>query len=135
MVGSELVNLLHQQSHDLILVGRNARKIREQFPFNVTALSWEEQSDENPNDISLIINLAGAGVSDEKWTQSYKQLMRDSRLNTTQQCVELCKKNPTIRLINASAVSAYGFYDQDHAPFSEGDETRRTGTCFFTRAD
>lgn len=130
LVGSKLAKLLHENSHELILVGRNRDKIREQFSFNFTALTWDELSEQNTNDISLIINLAGAGVSDKKWTKSYMKIMRDSRLETTQQCVDLCKKNPKIRLINASAVSAYGFYNDDHAPFSEGDEDKRTGSCF-----
>ena len=81
-------------------------------------------------ELSVIINISGAGVSDQPWSDDYKQVMTDSRLNTTNICVEVCKQNPDIRLINASAVSAYGFYDDDHEAFSEADTDRRTGTCF-----
>lgn len=82
------------------------------------------------SEITTIINLTGAGVSDQRWTAAYKQLMRESRLETTRRCVAVCRRASHIRLINASAVSAYGFYDEDHPPFTEQDRERRTGTNF-----
>ncbi len=130
MVGTLLSERLHENGHSLILVGRDAEKLEQAFPFNAEFLTWDALSKYDPNQIGIIINLSGAGVSDKKWTPDYKQTMRDSRLQTTQKCVEVCKKNSDIRLINASAVSAYGFYEYDHAPFTEGDTQKRTGTNF-----
>ncbi len=130
MVGSVLTKQLHASGQPLILVGRDAAKISQSFAFDVEALSWDELHNVDPQEIGIVVNLAGAGVSDQKWTPAYKQTMRDSRLNTTQQCVKLCKKNPDIRLINASAVSAYGFYDHDHPRFTENDTDKRSGTNF-----
>lgn len=130
MVGNRLASLLHENGHQLVVVGRNLDKIRKTFPFEVEALTWKNLPDCDAAGIEAIINLSGAGVSDEKWTDAYKVLMRKSRIETTQQCVDLSKRNPKIRLINASAVSAYGFYDQDHRSFTENDRDKRTGNNF-----
>ncbi len=130
MVGSRLASLLHENGHPLMVVGRSLDKIKKSFPFEVEALTWKELPDCDAAGIEAIINLSGAGVSDEKWTDGYKALMRESRIETTQQCVALSAKNPEIRLINASAVSAYGFYDQDHRSFTESDRDKRTGNNF-----
>lgn len=130
LVGSALTKQLHAAGRPLILVGRDAARLRQSFVFDVEALTWDELLESDSENIDVIINLAGASVGDEKWTPAYKQIMWHSRLNTTQKCVELCQRNSSIRLINASAVSAYGFYDHDHAPFSEIDTHKRMGTNF-----
>jgi uncharacterized protein len=130
MVGSRLAQQLHAKGHRLALVGRDAEKVRAAFPFEVNALSWDDLARADAAEIATIINLSGAGVSDQTWTASYKQIMRDSRLQTTRQCVAVCSRHPEVRLINASAVSAYGFYDSDHLAFTENDRDRRTGTNF-----
>lgn len=130
MVGSSLVQLLHKKNCPLVIVGRNPKPLQQEFPFAVAYYSWEEFSASPAEEIEVIVNLSGAGVTDKSWSDAYKQIMIDSRLNTTKICVEICKQNPEIHLINASAVSAYGFYDDDHEAFSETDTDRRTGTCF-----
>lgn len=130
MVGTLLSERLHENGHSLILVGRDAQKLEQAFPFQAEFLTWDALLKHEADQIGIIINLSGAGVSDKKWTPDYKKIMRESRLQTTQKCVEICQKNSNIWLINASAVSAYGFYDYDHAPFTEGDTHKRTGTNF-----
>ncbi len=130
MVGSHLAKQLHAKGQSLILVGRDANKMATSFSFDITALTWDELARADATEIATIVNLTGAGVSDQTWTAEYKKLMRDSRLTTTQQCVQLCERNPDIRLLNASAVSAYGFYEGDHNPFTEQDRDRRTGSNF-----
>jgi uncharacterized protein (TIGR01777 family) len=130
MVGTRLVQRLHEKSWPLVLVGRTPQRLKQKFPFAADYCSWEEFSAYPAEDLGVVINISGAGVSDQPWSDAYKQVMTDSRLNTTNTCVEVCKQNPEIRLINASAVSAYGFYGDDHEAFSEADTDRRTGTCF-----
>lgn len=64
------------------------------------------------NGSDVLINLAGANILG-RWTQSYKSLLRQSRLETTKKLVDaiaLCDAPPH-SLLNASAV---GVYDADH---------------------
>lgn len=67
----------------------------------------------------VIINLAGASILG-RWSLSYKETLRRSRLDTTNiivQAIALCQKPPSV-LLNASAV---GVYDSEH----QHDETSR----------
>lgn len=130
LVGGALAKRLHEDGHDLVLVGRDPNKLRETFNFGPECLTWDELLASDPQEIDVIINLAGASVGDKRWTTAYKQVMRESRIGTTARCVEMCQKNPRIRLINASAVSAYGFYYDDPFDFAESDVDKRTGTSF-----
>lgn len=130
MIGSALTRQLHTKGHPLILVGRDPARIHQHFPFEVKAVGWNALSSIDVTEVDHVINLSGAGAGDASWSDAHKALMRESRLQTTRDCVTLCARNPAIRLINASAVSAYGFYSGDHAPFGEADRDRRSGTGY-----
>lgn len=72
----------------------------------------------------VLINLAGANILG-RWTKSYKEILRSSRLETTETLVEalsLCD-SPPHTLLNASAVGIYDSYHQ-HDEFSShfGDD-------------
>lgn len=56
-----------------------------------------------------VIHLAGAGIADRRWTESYKQLLWESRIESTRAVVEwLHRHAPQARLVSASAVGYYG---------------------------
>lgn len=64
------------------------------------------------NGCDVLINLAGANILG-RWTQRYKKILRQSRLDTTSKLVKalsLCE-NPPSTFLNASAV---GIYDAHH---------------------
>ncbi|MBL8929125.1 MAG: TIGR01777 family oxidoreductase [Kineosporiaceae bacterium] len=57
-----------------------------------------------------VVNLAGAGVGDKRWTPEYKQVLRSSRLDSTAVLVDamLALDAPPSVLVNASAQGYYG---------------------------
>lgn len=57
-----------------------------------------------------VINLAGEGLADKRWTDKRKQLLRDSRVQTTWLLARTLAKleTPPKVLVNASAVGYYG---------------------------
>ena len=65
-------------------------------------------------DVDVIINLAGASIF-KRWTGKYKEIIRDSRLLTTQNIVEgiRAENNKNIFLISTSAVGYYGFHKDE----------------------
>lgn len=72
----------------------------------------------------VLVNLAGANILG-RWTKSYKEILRKSRLETTDTLVKalsLCE-SPPHTLLNASAVGIYDSYYQ-HDEFSShlGDD-------------
>jgi uncharacterized protein (TIGR01777 family) len=55
-----------------------------------------------------VINLCGAGVADRRWTETYKRLIRDSRVNATRAIAEAVAVARVPVLLNGSAVGYYG---------------------------
>lgn len=57
-----------------------------------------------------VVNLAGAGIGDRRWTDDYKRLLVSSRVNATRTLVEamLAADTPPRVLVNASAEGYYG---------------------------
>lgn len=127
LVGSRLARRLHEKGKNLLIVGRSRERLTRQFPFAGKCLDWEGLANQPMDDVSAIVNLAGASVMAEKWTPAYKAKMMASRINATKACVELCKADPELDLLNASAISAYGFYLEDGHAFTEDDVARRFG--------
>ncbi len=72
----------------------------------------------------VVINLAGANILG-RWTKSYKELLRQSRLDTTNKLVEaiaLCAEPPHT-LLSASAVGIYDAYHQhDESSHNTGSD-------------
>jgi uncharacterized protein len=57
-----------------------------------------------------VVNLAGAGLGDRRWTDEYKQVIRDSRIDSTRLIAETLAAidpRPPV-LVNASASGIYG---------------------------
>ncbi|MCK9373477.1 MAG: TIGR01777 family oxidoreductase [Sulfuricurvum sp.] len=65
------------------------------------------------NRADVVINLAGASILG-RWSRSYKQLLRQSRLETTDKLVRAIREapHPPHTLLNASAVGIYDKYHQ-----------------------
>jgi uncharacterized protein (TIGR01777 family) len=66
-----------------------------------------------------VINLAGEGIADKRWTDARKQALRDSRVGLTETLVEVIRSwqhRPEV-LVSGSAVGFYG--DQGSEPVTE----------------
>jgi uncharacterized protein (TIGR01777 family) len=77
--------------------------------------------------LDAVVNLAGAGVGDGRWTATRKREIRESRVRTTEAVVAgilRARRRPTV-LINASAMGYYG--DRGETPV---DESSSRGTGF-----
>jgi uncharacterized protein (TIGR01777 family) len=62
------------------------------------------------NDVDAVVNLAGENLAAHRWTESFKQQIRDSRIRSTKLLSETLAglaSKPTV-LVSASAVGFYG---------------------------
>jgi uncharacterized protein (TIGR01777 family) len=81
---------------------------------------------ESTEKIDVIINLAGAGIADKRWTHARKKILLDSRILTTRSLVTMAQRLETRPglLVSASAIGFYG--SSDERPLNEqapgGDE-------------
>lgn len=75
-------------------------------PTLIRSLDEIQSSDQ----IDVMINLAGAGIADQRWSHARKQILLDSRVRTTRGLVALAQRlerKPAV-LISASAIGFYG---------------------------
>ncbi len=130
MLGSELFRILDHDTYRITVVGRSTERLKTAFPDASGHLNWAEFEESDAGSFDAIINLAGSSVSDRKWDDAYKKVMTESRIKATQMCVRKCTAKPALHLINASAVSAYGFYNDKGPRFTENDRDKRSGSAF-----
>lgn len=106
LVGRKLVLALLGCGFQVQVLTRNPET--RPMPAGATACGWEELPGLLEG-AGAVINLAGEGIADRRWTRSRKAAIRQSRLETTARLVSamrVCAKPPAA-LVNASAI---GFY-------------------------
>ncbi len=122
LVGSELGKALVVKGHQVFILTRSKKKANKQCPFPQTALSYEElETHPVLKSLDHIINLAGANLTDRRWNNDFKKLIRSSRVQTTEQLVRLAtEKCPQLKsFVSTSAIGIYGntgdeIVDEDH---------------------
>lgn len=114
-IGKELTHHFLKKGDAVTILGRDHHKIKKIFGDRTDALTWNtlqhlgakvlEQTD-------LVINLAGTGIAEKKWTQKRKIELHDSRILPTQLIAQYCAQlaNPPV-LFNASGVGIYGLQE------------------------
>ena len=109
LIGTKLIRSLQDKGYFVSVLSRNPEKLK-----GVKAFKWniEEQTIDHEalKDVDTIIHLAGAGIADERWTKSRKQLIIDSRVLSTKLLYKAIEetKAPIKTIISASAVGFYG---------------------------
>jgi len=75
-------------------------------------------------DLDVVVNLAGAGIADRRWSEARKEELISSRVNSTKFLTKILKDNPPKVLISASGIGYYGVDDEKE--FIESDENGHT---------
>ncbi|MFJ9605589.1 TIGR01777 family oxidoreductase [Kitasatospora sp. NPDC101176] len=113
LIGSALVRSLLADGHEVVRLVRRRSRTGPQ-PDGSTAIGWNPLLGEVERGglagTDAVVHLAGAGVGDHRWTDSYKREIRESRvLGTETLAVALAElKEPPRVLVSASAVGWYG---------------------------
>lgn len=129
LVGRKLVRALLDQGFRVQVLTRNPKILGMpagalRLPAGASARGWAELPGLLEG-AEAVINLAGEGIADGRWTPSRKAAILRSRLEATARLVsamEACAKPPAA-LVNASATGYYG--PRDAAPVEEGAEPGR----------
>jgi uncharacterized protein len=118
LVGSRLIKRLLERNDDIILLTRrpdvardkwrDACRIIEGNP--VEAGTWMQSVGE----CDAVVNLTGEGIFNRRWNAEFIQLLRDSRVKSTDNAVKALANEPRTPsgaakvLVNASAIGYYG---------------------------
>ncbi|WGW13489.1 TIGR01777 family oxidoreductase [Saxibacter everestensis] len=125
-IGSALLPHLVSEGHEVTQLVRRA-------PRTSAEAHWDPASGRLEPAIidahDVVINLAGAGVGDHRWSTEYRRLIRDSRVDTTTTLAKAMTQaaRPPQAFVNASAVGYYG--DRGDQIL---DETAPPGTGFLS---
>jgi hypothetical protein len=125
LIGTALVAALRADGHQVIRLVRAA-------PTGAGTIAWDPRADRGLDPRSLdgvaaVVHLAGAGVADRRWSDSYKAEIRDSRVQGTKALVSAltAMATPPGVLLSGSAIGWYG-----DAGGREVDESSPAGTGF-----
>lgn len=137
-VGSRLVEKLHTEGNQVVVLTRNLAAAQKVFPDssfpNVEVIAYTPtQSGSWQQAITLcdgVVNLAGEPIAEGRWTPERKQEILNSRKLGTQKIVEaIAIANPKPKvLVNASAIGYYG--TSETATF---DEASKPGEDFLAQ--
>ncbi len=130
LIGSHLSNLLQKNGYDVLHLSRKANP-NARFP----AFEWDIEKgtiDESAvQRADYVINLAGTGIAEKRWTKKQKQSIIESRVKSAHlllQTFQKLNKNPKVYLSSA----ATGYYG------NRGDElmyeTSAPGKGFLTES-
>jgi uncharacterized protein len=121
MIGTRLTELLLQKGYQVLHLGRSGKSAQPSFLWDVANRTMDANA---LTDTDAIIHLAGAGVTEKRWTPKRKKEILDSRTQSTHLLVETLRKgnHKVDTFISASAVGYYGFclderiYTEDSEP-------------------
>jgi uncharacterized protein len=126
LIGSAVVAALRADGHQVTRLVRGA-------PAGGDTVAWDPRAPGGGLDprsldgVRAVVHLAGAGVGDRRWTESYKAEIRDSRVQGTRALVSALTEmaTPPGVLLSASAIGWYG-----DVGGREVDESSPSGTGF-----
>ena len=134
-VGSRLVEKLQAAGHQVVVLSRDAARALRVFPasaypnLEVVAYTPASSGDWQKSiaGCDAVVNLAGAPIAEERWTQARQQAILDSRRLTTAKLVEaIVNANPRPSVfVSGSAIGYYGTSET-----AEFDETSPAGDDF-----
>ncbi|MEU1176317.1 TIGR01777 family oxidoreductase [Streptomyces sp. NPDC005820] len=107
LIGSALVRSLTADGHEVVRLVRHA-------PRSADEVRWDPERGQvdaaGLAGCAAVVNLAGAGVGDRRWTDTYKRRIHDSRVHATSglaQAVASLDAPPRV-FVNGSAMGFYG---------------------------
>jgi uncharacterized protein len=134
LIGTPLVTLLKQRGDTPVVLTRNAAAGNARWGGGVECVEGNPQQAGDwmkaVEGCGAVINLVGEPVFGRRWNDRQKQVLRDSRVNSTRnvvQAIASAAQKPTV-LVNASAIGYYG-----NVPEGELTESAPPGDDFLAR--
>ncbi|MBT8239590.1 MAG: TIGR01777 family oxidoreductase, partial [Acidimicrobiia bacterium] len=107
LIGKPLKVALREAGHRPIGLVRRPARGEDEIRYDPEAGELDSASLEG---VDAVINLAGAGIGDQRWTERYKRQILDSRVNTTSlvaTTIANLETTPSV-FLSGSAIGVYG---------------------------
>lgn len=128
LIGSRLCNMLDAQGHEVRILSRSNKR-KNKFTYYYWNPSKKEVDPKALTNVSAVINLAGAGIADHRWTDNYKKEILQSRLDAVATLLNAIQSNPQITVY--AGASALGYYGNRGDELM--DESSPAGETFLAR--
>jgi uncharacterized protein (TIGR01777 family) len=114
LVGSRLLKRLEGRGDHAVVLTRRPEVAQSMFGAGCTVSAGDPMESgpwaEAVRDCDAVVNLAGEGVFNRRWSASFKEMLYASRIKTTENVVAALLARPAGKvLVNASAIGYYGF--------------------------
>jgi hypothetical protein len=133
LIGRALAADLSDDGWDVLVLSRKPTQATG-MPNGVRVEGWDARTLQGWGHLAdgadAIVNLAGAGIADARWTSSRKRLIRDSRVNAGQAVVQAVQEAPDRPkvVIQSSGIGFYGPRGDD-----EISENEKVGDDFLSQ--
>jgi len=115
LLGNRLIELLDKDKYEIYVLSRS--KTAQEGEVNYIKWDTNKNHIELPETVrpDIIINLAGAGIADKRWSAARKRVIVDSRVNSAKTLeIALAKMNIKPKVfVSASAIGYYGDKGED----------------------
>jgi uncharacterized protein (TIGR01777 family) len=138
LVGSRLVRRLLERNDQVAVLTRRPDAARQKWGDSCTVVEGDPMRPGGWMDVigdcDGVVNLVGEGVFNRRWRAWFKELLRSSRLQSTQNIVTALAESPKTAaghakfLVNASAIGYYGAHGDE-----ELDESSPAGDDILAR--
>jgi len=107
LIGQELLRHLRAGGHEVVTLVRRPVRSAAEVRWDPDAGSLDPTA---LGHVDAAVNLSGAGVGDQRWTEEYRRLILSSRVRTTSTLVDALRRldSPPQVLLNAYAIGVYG---------------------------
>ena len=109
-IGSHLIEHWLEEDHNIQVLTRQPGKLIHRWQGRVAA---QDDFHKMTGPIDWVINLAGEGIADKRWSESRKQVLRESRIGVTERLVQWAQDtNQQFEVVlSGSAIGIYGASD------------------------
>jgi uncharacterized protein (TIGR01777 family) len=127
LIGKALTESLLQKGHKVVILTRN-KNMQSTNP-NISYKHWDLKNKTMAPDaleqVDAIVHLAGAGVVDRRWTDTYKQEILSSRTESSALLMQALanQKHQVKTFVSTSAIGWYGPDLANGKAFTETDES------------
>lgn len=126
LIGSVLTDELAGAGYEVVVLSRSPERVTG-LPSGARAVEWDARSSEGwaheVQGARAVVNLAGEGIADGRWTEERKRRIRSSRVGATRavvEAVEAASERPEV-LLQGSAVGYYGAREGDERLTEEAE--------------
>ncbi|MBY6411413.1 TIGR01777 family protein [Rhodococcus sp. BP-252] len=105
LIGTALVASLRGQGHEVVRLVRRPPAGPDEYQWDPTRGTLDDRA---LRDADAVVDFCGVGIGDKRWSGSYKQAIRDSRITPTEVLAEACASHSIPTFVNASGINFYG---------------------------